>query len=269
MAFIDGPVSPLSDAMVVEMFTLTMAKEGNGTIVPDEGEHEYMEGKPAILAALPAAGWIFKEWDGDDVEDQDNPFTMVIMDDDKSITGVFKEAVTLTIIATGGGSTTPPSGVITQCIKGDTVTVKAVPITDYEFSEWTGDLVSTKDVDSILMDADKVVGCIFRPAAEEASIYSKLYYGIDTKKAYWNVDNQWIFFATVRHSLLEELLEDNHPQYHNDARGDARYYTKAQTEALIASGGESLGYWEPLANGDAVNPELIFYNGDVVMGRVV
>ena len=28
------------------------------------------------------------------------------------------------------------------------------------------------------------------------------------------------------HSALQDLLADDHPQYHNDARGDVRYYTK-------------------------------------------
>ena len=220
MAFIDGPASVLSDAMIVHQYTLTMAKEGNGIVAPDVGEYPYLENRPAILAAMPGTGWIFDGWDGDDVEDQNAPLTMIIMDDDKSVTGVFKEAVTLTIIATGGGATTPPSGVITPYIKGTTATIKAAAITGYEFTEWTGDLVGTKDVDTILMDSNKTIGCIFRPKADPASIYSKLYYGTDSKKAYWNVDNQWTFFATIRHSLLEELGEDNHLQYLTNERHD-------------------------------------------------
>lgn len=269
MAFIDGPASVLSDAMIVHQYTLTMAKEGNGIVAPDVGEYPYLENRPAILAAMPDTGWIFDGWDGDDVEDQNAPLTMIIMDDDKSVTGVFKEAVTLTIIATGGGATTPPSGVITPYIKGTTATIKAAAIAGYEFTEWTGDLVGTKDVDTILMDSNKTIGCIFRPKADPASIYSKLYYGTDSKKAYWNVDNQWTFFATIRHSLLEELGDDSHLQYHTDIRGDARYYKKSEVDALVASGGASLGFWEPITNGDATTPELLFYDGDVIMGEVI
>lgn len=43
---------------------------------------------------------------------------------------------------------------------------------------------------------------------------------------------------------------------------DTRYYTKAEIDA-------SREYWEPLANGNATTPELIFYNGDIVMGKVI
>lgn len=268
MAYSDGPVSSLSDAMVIHMYTLSMSQHGSGTIVPAEGEHQYMENKAAILAALPDNGWIFDGWDGDDVEDQDSPYTLVVMDSDKNIDAVFKEAVTLTIIATGGGSTTPPSGVITAYVKGTEVTIKAAPITDYEFTAWSGDLASTKDTEVITMDVNKVIVCTFRPVSEVASTIRKLFYATDSKKAYWNVDNQWVYFATIRHSLLEELSEDSHQQYHNDERGDARYYKKAEVDALIASGGESLGYWEPLTNGDSVSPELLWYNGDIIMGEV-
>jgi len=34
------------------------------------------------------------------------------------------------------------------------------------------------------------------------------------------------------HGALTGLADDDHPQYHDDARGDARYYTQAQVDAL-------------------------------------
>lgn len=46
---------------------------------------------------------------------------------------------------------------------------------------------------------------------------------------------------------------------------DDRYYTETEVDALFAA---SSGYWEPLTNGDSTTPELLFYNGDVVMGRI-
>jgi len=38
--------------------------------------------------------------------------------------------------------------------------------------------------------------------------------------------------SATSHSLLSNLSSDDHIQYHNDARGDARYYTKAQTDEV-------------------------------------
>jgi len=37
----------------------------------------------------------------------------------------------------------------------------------------------------------------------------------------------------TEHSLLSGLADDDHIQYHTDARGDIRYYTKSQVDALI------------------------------------
>ena len=36
------------------------------------------------------------------------------------------------------------------------------------------------------------------------------------------------------HGELSGLGDDDHPQYHNNARGDARYYTQAQIATLLA-----------------------------------
>ena len=38
------------------------------------------------------------------------------------------------------------------------------------------------------------------------------------------------------HGALTGLSDDDHTQYHNDARGDARYYTKAQLSTVATSG---------------------------------
>lgn len=39
--------------------------------------------------------------------------------------------------------------------------------------------------------------------------------------------------STIDHGDVQGLLDDDHPQYHNDARGDIRYYTKAQVDFEI------------------------------------
>ena len=45
----------------------------------------------------------------------------------------------------------------------------------------------------------------------------------------------WVIVATEGisdHGALTGLADDDHPQYHNDTRGDARYYTKTQVDAF-------------------------------------
>ena len=38
----------------------------------------------------------------------------------------------------------------------------------------------------------------------------------------------------IDHGLTLGLDDDDHPQYHNDTRGDARYYTRAQVDTIVA-----------------------------------
>ncbi len=40
--------------------------------------------------------------------------------------------------------------------------------------------------------------------------------------------------GSSNHGGLTGLADDDHPQYHNDARGDARYYTKSQMDGALA-----------------------------------
>ncbi len=37
------------------------------------------------------------------------------------------------------------------------------------------------------------------------------------------------------HGTLSGLADDDHPQYHDDARGDVRYYTRPQADALLSA----------------------------------
>jgi hypothetical protein len=49
--------------------------------------------------------------------------------------------------------------------------------------------------------------------------------------------------AQLDHGLsmtAASLLDDDHPNLHNDARGDARYYTQAQVDSLVVSGLNSI-----------------------------
>lgn len=53
--------------------------------------------------------------------------------------------------------------------------------------------------------------------------------------------------GTTDHGALTGLGDDDHPQYHNDARGDARYYTKTQSDAALA-GKSNTGHGHAVAD---------------------
>jgi hypothetical protein len=52
--------------------------------------------------------------------------------------------------------------------------------------------------------------------------------------------------ASIDHGSITGLAGDDHTQYHNDARGDVRYYTKAEVDAAIAA---AVADYLPLAGG--------------------
>lgn len=51
----------------------------------------------------------------------------------------------------------------------------------------------------------------------------------------------WVRMSTrIDHGLLLGLGDDDHTQYHNDARGDARYYTKTESDANPVAAGAKI-----------------------------
>jgi|GEM_PF-2206967 len=61
--------------------------------------------------------------------------------------------------------------------------------------------------------------------------------------------------VATSHGLLSGLSNDDHIQYHTDARGDIRYYTKAQVDALVSAG---------ISPGDLSEGSYSFSNSQVV-----
>ncbi|HNT87155.1 MAG TPA: hypothetical protein PKL84_04750, partial [Candidatus Hydrogenedentes bacterium] len=68
-------------------YTLTIAVVGEGFTIPAAGTHYYADGAVASLSASPATGWRFDHWEGDLTGTE--PYGEVLMDSDKSVTGVF------------------------------------------------------------------------------------------------------------------------------------------------------------------------------------
>ncbi|MCW5699286.1 MAG: hypothetical protein KIT00_05555, partial [Rhodospirillales bacterium] len=56
--------------------------------------------------------------------------------------------------------------------------------------------------------------------------------------------------GATNHGALAGLGDDDHPQYHTDTRGDARYYTQSQVDATLAGksdiGHDHVGVYEPV-----------------------
>jgi uncharacterized repeat protein (TIGR02543 family) len=122
----------------------------NGTVTPSSGT--YLQGTSVILTATPSAGYQFSGWTGD-VVSTTNPIT-VVMNSNKNIVANFTSLpvnYTLSVTATNG-TVTPNGGSYQQ---GTSVTLTATPSAGYQFSGWTGDVVSTTNPITVVMNGNK------------------------------------------------------------------------------------------------------------------
>lgn len=69
--------------------------------------------------------------------------------------------------------------------------------------------------------------------------------------------------ALTDHGNLSGLTDDDHPQYHNDARGDARYYTQTQLDSGQL---DSRYYTETELNGGQLDTLYVNKTGDSMTG---
>ncbi|HPT86530.1 MAG TPA: InlB B-repeat-containing protein [Bacillota bacterium] len=155
-------------------YKLTIKTEGNGSVEPTAGTHEYDAGTTVTLTATAAEGFKFTGWSGD-LTGSENPAT-ITMNGNKTVTAVFEKETpgtpenpdnptpvqkyTLTVQSSEGGTVelNPAGGTYDA---GTTVTLTAKPNTGYKFSKWEGAASGTSDTVTVTMDGDKTVKAIF------------------------------------------------------------------------------------------------------------
>ena len=141
-------------------YTLTVNKEGQGTVTIAPKQDKYEEGTTVKLEAVPAEGWQFKQWENGTT----NPNRTLTMTADKTVTATFVEDTpeptyyTLTVNKEGQGTVT----VKPQQDKyeaGTTVTLEAVPAEGWQFKQWEDGTTNTTR--TLTMTADKTVTATF------------------------------------------------------------------------------------------------------------
>ena len=147
----------------VPKYTVNAGVEGIGHVEfspePLEG-NRYDEGTAVTLTAVPdSSTWEFVEWTGD-TSSTDNPFTFTIMHD-MNLTAHFRSTlpqVVLDVDTVGlGGVTVSPQPILGTYDTLTTVVLTATPLQGWEFTGWTGDLVSNENPDTLVLDGDKHV----------------------------------------------------------------------------------------------------------------
>jgi hypothetical protein len=129
---------------------------GQVTTTPESGPYPY--GSELSLTAMPFAGAYFHGWAGAASGSQ-NPLTFPMISTNvlTALFGTLKTnqvALTLQTGPNGAVTLTPDRRVFTR---GETVTLTAVPATNYIFAGWGGDVAGTQNPLDLVMDASKLV----------------------------------------------------------------------------------------------------------------
>jgi len=141
-------------------YTLTInASPPEGGFVNINKTAPYYYGDTVELNAVPNAGWSFSNWMGDLTGSQ-NPATITI-NSNKTIIAVFTQnQYTLTVTINGNGNVTIEPYKTTYTY-GENITLTATADPDWMFSGWSGDISSSENPITIVMDGNKSITAVF------------------------------------------------------------------------------------------------------------
>lgn len=144
---------------VFMLTTLALPAE-SGSVAP-AGETTYPEDTEVDIQVTPNEGFQFVDFTGDDVGIHDDGSYFVIMDADKTIAANFIPQYKLeTVVRPEATGTANPAG-ITYYDLNEEVILTAVPNPLHTFFTWDGDLISTENPATTIMDSDKTITAVF------------------------------------------------------------------------------------------------------------
>ena len=126
-------------------YNLNLSQEGQGTV--SVSKNQLKSGESATLTARAAQGWRFDHWEENGQNVTENPLTITMGTQDRSIKAVFTELpkvmVTLQIVDTNGGELAPSQS--QEVTSGGTVTFQVPNLANVNFKGWkrNGQIVET------------------------------------------------------------------------------------------------------------------------------
>jgi Leucine-rich repeat (LRR) protein len=119
--------------------TILSTGAGQGSVTPGAGAFAFLDGRVALLNAVPAEGAFFGGWTGDLESIQ--PSDGLLMDGDKTVTARFETSgFPLTVAIDGQGLTDPTPGTY-QVATGVQARLTAIDsVAGWVFDRWTGDI---------------------------------------------------------------------------------------------------------------------------------
>ncbi|MBI5475251.1 MAG: hypothetical protein HY964_00775, partial [Ignavibacteriales bacterium] len=151
----------------VDQFSIAITAV-NGSVTKNPNQQLYNTGTSVQLTAVPAMGYHFTNWSGD-LTGATNPET-ILMNSNKNVTANFAiNQYSLNIIANNGSvDLNPPGGTYNL---GTKVYLTANPNSGFYFLNWSGDLSSSNNPDSIIINGDKTITANFGGVASIAGDY--------------------------------------------------------------------------------------------------
>lgn len=178
---VDGPVEITATFERID-YKLIINIEGEGEVqqefvLPKMTTTEYPFETIVQLTAVADSGWELEEWSGDASGTEET--ITIEMDGDKEITVRFAPILfSVNVEINGSGSYmtevlfSPVDNVTsdTRFPFGSVVKIQALPGTDWSFSGWSGDRVSTNSSIEILIDGDKNLVLDFLPFKPNSNV---------------------------------------------------------------------------------------------------
>mgnify|MGYP000937857292 FL=1 len=149
-------------------YKLTMQQPvGQGTVVPEPGVYNFVNGAEVVLSANASNGWQFVKWEVNGSEYSSDAETQLKMNEAKTARAFFEEipleVYTLTMLEPEGSGTVVPAVGNHSYAEGTSVNIKATPDQGWEFIRWEVDGIeySTLPETTLLMDQSKTVKAFF------------------------------------------------------------------------------------------------------------
>ncbi|NLE02139.1 MAG: hypothetical protein GX640_19945, partial [Fibrobacter sp.] len=147
-------------------YELTMANDGNGTTTPAEGKSTVKQGAATTISAIPNPGYEFSHWTitpasaGTITSSNSASASVKLNSSNATVKAIFKiKTYSISITADNGSITLSPEQ--NQYDSGTVVSLKAVPVTGYEFTGWSGALTGNTNPTTIKMDGPKSITANF------------------------------------------------------------------------------------------------------------
>ncbi len=146
---------------------ITLDPPDGGVVKKEPDKSYYSLGEELQLTVIPNEGFSFEGWSGNLTGNQ-NPVTITITSNMKITANFSRNQYTINITITP-----PNTGIVKKTPNyewyylNDQVTLEAVPLQGYKFVSWSGDIESTDNPITIIMDSDKNITATFEQLPQE------------------------------------------------------------------------------------------------------